>query len=71
MDNEGETDTELLQGNSTLKDLGDPMDVELNQNAGDLSSEGKNAPTVSVTAESKKDGIFNRLFHEKVVDPGV
>lgn len=52
-----ETETKQLDDNSKHKILGDPLtDVKMNQNANELGSDGKNAPTVSVTPGSAKGG---------------
>lgn len=36
--------------------IGDPLEVELNQQANELGSDGKNAPTVAVRPGKEKGG---------------
>jgi hypothetical protein len=52
-----QTETKQLDDNSKDQDLGDPLtDVKMNEQADSLGSDGKNAPTVSVTAGTAKGG---------------
>lgn len=53
-----QTETRQLDDHSESKELGDPIsDVKMNQQGHELGSDGKNAPTVSVTAGQPKGGI--------------
>lgn len=57
LDKEEATKTKQIGDNTKSQVLGDPLtDVELNQNADELGSDGKNAPTVSVKPGSTKGG---------------
>lgn len=57
IDKEEETATKLLKDDSKFQSLGDPIaDIEMNQLADELGSDGANAPTVSVTAGAEKVG---------------
>ncbi len=57
LEKEEATSTKHLDDNSKGQVLGDPLiDVKMNQMANELGSDGKNAPTVSVTAGSEKGG---------------
>lgn len=52
-----ETKTKQLKDNSKPLELGDPLtDVQMNQKANELGSDGRNAPAVSVQAGSTKGG---------------
>ncbi len=56
LDKEEETDTKELDVASNKENLliGDPLDVELNQLADNLGSDGKIAPALTVKAGSEK-----------------
>jgi hypothetical protein len=57
LDKEPATATKQLNDTSKLEVLGDPLfDVEMNQMAGELGSDEKNAPTVAVTPGGIKGG---------------
>jgi hypothetical protein len=56
LDKEEETNTRQLEDNSKPELIGDPLDVELNQLADELGSDGDIAPAVAVKAGSVKGG---------------
>jgi len=56
IEKEKETTTKQLKDTSKPEVLGDPLEVELNQLANELGSDGKNAPTVAVKAGGVKGG---------------
>jgi hypothetical protein len=56
IESQPETKTKQLKDNSKSQNLGDPMDVKLNQQANEFGSDEKNAPTVSVKAGATKGG---------------
>lgn len=56
IDIEEGTETKQLNDTSKSQSLGDPIDIELNQMADELGSDGDNAPTVSVIAGAVKGG---------------